>query len=82
MTLWIILIIVNAPVYLLFGKAVFGGWDGFGECVKYWLMPDVVSLFRGEWGEDFWAELKLVWWAAGCAVVVFGEWWVLTNYVL
>lgn len=82
MTLWIVLILANTPVYLLFGKAVFDDWDGFVECVKYWLMPDIISWLNGEGVDDWWAELKLWWWLAGCAVVVVGKWYALTSWVL
>ena len=43
---------------LLF-RAFFDDWDGFWECVRYYLTPDIISLFRGEWGEDWWATMKL-----------------------
>ncbi|MEZ6319182.1 MAG: hypothetical protein R3B49_10605 [Phycisphaerales bacterium] len=82
MTLWIILAVANVPLYLLLGKAVFGDWSEFVECVKYWLTPDIISLVRGEWSEDWWAEFKLFAWALVCAGIVWGEHWVLTAYVL
>jgi len=79
---WIILAIVNAPVYWLIGWLVFDTWDEFWECVKYWLMPDIVSWFRGEALDDMWAEMKLFIFALMCAGVVFGEGWLLSTYVL
>lgn len=57
---------------LLF-KPFFGTLAEFGECLRYCLTPDVVSLFRGEWGEDTWAELKVGLWvvlSVGCGVGV------------
>lgn len=50
---------------LLF-QAFFGDWDGFKECVRYYLTPDIISMFRGEWGEDGWAEMKLGVYVALC----------------
>ena len=41
---------------------LFKDWDDFLECVKFWLIPDIVSMFRGEYWEDAWAELKLLLW--------------------
>lgn len=43
---------------LLF-RAFFEDWAGFWECVRYYLTPDILSLFRGEYGADVWASLKL-----------------------
>ena len=43
---------------LLF-RAFFDDWDGFMECVRYYLTPEIISIFRGEWGENGWAEMKL-----------------------
>lgn len=81
MTLWIILGVANVPVYLLLGRAVFGGWGEFWECVRFWLTPDLFSLVRGEWGEDWVAEFKLLAWAVVCAGIVWGEHWALTAWV-
>ena len=41
---------------------LFKDWDDFLECVKFWLMPDIVSMFRGKYWEDAWAEFKLLLW--------------------
>ena len=85
MTLCIILIVANVPVYVLLGKLVFGGWTGVAECVECWLNPEFFHfLFRGEDGmiDDVWALLNPVWWLAACVAVVCAEWYVLTGYVL
>lgn len=29
------------------------------ECLRFWVTPDIISAFRGEWAEDQWAETKL-----------------------
>lgn len=39
--------------YLLFGV-----WDEFADCAKFWFMPDIIGFLRGEWHEDKWAEMK------------------------
>ncbi|MGD7654133.1 MAG: hypothetical protein ACQCXQ_13010 [Verrucomicrobiales bacterium] len=43
---------------LLFGW-MFDGFDEFMECVRYSLMPDMISLFRGEYFEDMVKSFKL-----------------------
>lgn len=79
---WLILIVVNIPISIGIGWVIFSTWEEFFECVKFWLTPDIISMFRGEWVEDTWAELKLFAWLALCAACVFGEWWVLTRHIL
>ena len=70
---WVNLGILNIPVFLVLGKLVFDGWSGFFECLRFWLTPDVISLFRGEWLDDWWGTLKLFVFIALCASVVCGE---------
>ena len=73
MTLLAILIAVNLPVYYFLWRLTFGCMEDFLECVRYWLTPDIISMFRGEYGEDFWGELKLFWWLALCVGAVAAE---------
>lgn len=66
-------IIAGIAVLVLLFKPFFGDMSGFWECVRYWFTPDIFSLFRGEWGQDWLAEAKLGFWllcggAAGYAV--------------
>lgn len=70
---WIILIIVNIPVYFVLGKLFFPTWEDFKEAVLFWITPDIISAFRGEFWEDWWAELKLGWWLLSCILFVIGE---------
>ena len=73
------LIVVNIPSYLLLGKVFFGGWEGFLECVRYGITPDIVSLFRGEYWEDKAASWKLFLYFAGCAALVFCEYKLISK---
>ena len=68
-------IAVAIGVMVLLFKPLFGDADGFGECVRFWLTPDLLSLFKGEYSEDWWAEMKLGIWlflAGGCG---FAAWY-------
>ena len=78
---WIILIVANVPLYWLIGWVFFKDWADFWECVKYWLTPDIVSLFRGEWTEDRWAQLKLGFWIFLCIAAVYGEGQALSRWL-
>ncbi|HEX4350730.1 MAG TPA: hypothetical protein VH251_10090 [Verrucomicrobiae bacterium] len=61
-------------VAFCFFKPIFGDWEGFWECVKFWFTPDIICLFRGQWQEQDWSELKLFLWfalSAGTMVLAY-----------
>ena len=72
-TLWALLIVINAPVYFVIGKIVFGNWEDFWDAVRFWFTPGLFSALMGEFWEDAWAELKLFLFLAACAACVYGE---------
>ncbi len=78
---WIILIAANIPLYWFVGWIVFRDWGEFWECIKYSLTPDIVSLFRGEWAEDRWAQMKLAFSVFVCAAAVYSEGQVLAKWL-
>jgi hypothetical protein len=74
MTIVSIILSVTAGVgvlALLF-KPFFGDRDGFIDCVKFWIKPDIFSLFSGEYFEDRWSEWKLGLWIFLGAIAGFG----------
>lgn len=73
LTAWIILGVVNIPLYLLVGRFFFKDWDSFGEAIYYWFKPDILSWFDGEHTDDFFAELKLGLFIAACGGLVWVE---------
>lgn len=79
---WALFAAVNVPVVFGIGWAVFDSWANFRESVKFVLMPDLVSLFRGELVEDWWNELKFAWFVLACVAVMALEYVVLTRVVL
>jgi hypothetical protein len=62
-------IIVAVGVMSFLFRTFFGDKEGFFECIKFWLTPDIFSLFKGQYSEDFWSEMKLGVWVflGGCA---------------
>jgi hypothetical protein len=70
---WIVLGITNIPVYFLLGWVWFKDWEDFWESVRFWLTPDILSAIRGEFMDDWWAEMKLGFWMASCTGCVFAE---------
>lgn len=77
---WIILVIVNIPVYIALGWVFFRTWDDFWVAIEYWATPDIVSLWFGKYWEDWWMEFKLFCWAAFCVVFVIVEAYVLSKF--
>lgn len=70
---WVLLGILNIPVYLGLGKLIFDDWACFFESIGFWLTPDWISMLRGQWAEDWWGTLKLFVFLGLCAGVVYGE---------
>ena len=68
---YLTVILYGLPVMLIVGKVFFGSWSGFFECFRFLFMPDLVSLLRGQWGEDQWATFKLFVFLAMCAWAVY-----------
>jgi hypothetical protein len=65
---------VGVFIAALFFKLIFGDFQGFVECIRYWFQPDFVSFVRGEWMEDKWGSLKLFVWIAlsvGCGILAY-----------
>lgn len=57
-------------------KLLFDNLDEFVHCVKFWLTPDIISLFRGQFYEDMWAEMKLILWLVvtiGCGYGMYAK---------
>lgn len=59
----ILSLITGAAAAAALFHILFEDKEEFYDCVKFWLKPDVISLFRGESLEDMWAEFKLLAWA-------------------
>lgn len=70
---WVLLAVVNVPVYYGLGRVFFRDWDEFRESVRFWMTPDLISAFRGQYVEDWWAEAKLGLWVVSCTAFVVGE---------
>ncbi len=81
-TAWAILLIVNIPVFWLLGWVVFREWDEFVECVRFWITPEIVSAFQGEYYDSFWGKMRLGLWAILCVASIGGEYYLLMKYFL
>ena len=71
-------IVSGLATLALFFRVFFPNTDDFIAAVKFWLTPDLFSLFRGEYFEDWWAEMKLGLWFGSAAFVGFSVYALLT----
>jgi hypothetical protein len=76
------LVIVNILLMLALGKMIFGGWREFGQCLMFWFQPDWISAFRGEFAEDFFSSLKIVFFIGLMIASVIGELMLIGNFIL
>lgn len=70
---WATLAVLNIPLYLGLGFLIFGSWPDFRDCLRFWLTPDWLSFFRGEYWADRWSELKIFLFAVLCLLALYGE---------
>jgi hypothetical protein len=52
------ILIGSLMAWLLF-RFFFDDFGDFMERVRFWITPDIVSMFQGEWLENEWASTKL-----------------------
>jgi hypothetical protein len=79
---WALLAMANTPIYLLWGRALFGGWSGFGEALEYSIKPDILSWIQGNGLDDLWAEVKLIFFILTSAGLLGLEYYLLRVYIL
>ena len=79
---WLLFVLGNIPVVFAIGWTIFDSWAGFWESVKFVIMPDLISLFRGELIDDWWNELKFVWFLLSCVIILGAEYFLLVRFVL
>ena len=53
-------------------RVLFGSKEELVECLKFWFTPDVVSMFRGQFWDDHWAEFKLFIWLGSASAIAYG----------
>jgi len=79
---WVVVAVVNIPVYLVLAKIIFRNLEGFADAIRFWLTPDLFSAARGEYFEDRWAEMKLGVWLLLCVAVVVSEGLLIQRHFL
>ena len=75
------LTVLNLPVFWFIRRVFFPDWAELMEAIRYWFTPDMWSFFRGEFFEDFWAEIKLGLYFACCVGLVMGEFGAIMQFL-
>jgi hypothetical protein len=60
--LWLLMLVVNSPVYVLWGWVLFRSWASFWEAVVFLFKPELWSMIEGRYWDDIYAEAKLAIW--------------------
>lgn len=57
--IYVVLFILNIPIYKWIFRRIFDDVDDLKQSVKYSFTPDIISLFRRRFWKDQFGELKL-----------------------
>lgn len=64
--------IVGLITAALLFRPFFETREEFYDCVRFWFTPDFISMFRGLYLEEQWAELKLLVWIGASGLMGYG----------
>ncbi len=70
---WLLLVLVNIPVYLGLGRIIFSDWDGFIEALRLWTSADWWLTLEKQWQLDRWSTAKLPVFVLACVALVVLE---------
>lgn len=74
-----LLLLLNVPIYRMIFKYLFESREQFLECLRYLLIPNVISLFRGEYGKDYLSGLRVIVFLVVCGIITFFEYSVIAH---
>ena len=74
---WLLMLLLNLPVYFVWAWVLFRTWEGFWEAIVFWVKPELWSWAEGEYWEDICAEFKLALWALLPIGLIRFELWLL-----
>jgi len=72
-TRYLLLSILNVPLFIFIGRFFFHSKEDFWEAVKFSFMPNFISFFFGEYRRDVWTSFKLGVFIVVCGILVYGE---------
>lgn len=70
---WLMLVLINIPVFLGLGRIIFLDWDGFIEALRLWTSVDWWFTLEKQWQLDRWSTAKLPVFLLSCVALVVLE---------
>lgn len=77
--LFIIIAAVNIPVYKKVFNFFFESMEDFNESMRFVFTPDLISLFRREYINDWYGEMKVSFFLLTCVFIVFLQYFILSR---
>lgn len=72
--------VANIPVYIGLGKLLFDDMDGFLDAVRFCFTPRLISFFRGEYWEDYFAGVKMSVLIGASSAIVAAEYALIVHF--
>ncbi|OME89764.1 hypothetical protein BK123_25705 [Paenibacillus lautus] len=79
LVVYVVLFILNIPLYKWIFRRIFDNVDDLKQSVKYAFTPDIISLFRRRFWKDQWGELKLSVFLGSCFFIFAIECAIMTK---
>jgi hypothetical protein len=70
---WLLLVLINIPVFLGLGRIIFTDWDGLVEALRLWTSADWWFTLEKQWQLDRWSTAKLPVFVLSCVALVVLE---------
>lgn len=70
---WLLLVLINIPVFLGLGRIIFTDWDGLIEALRLWTSADWWFTLEKQWQLDRWSTAKLPVFVLSCVALVVLE---------
>jgi hypothetical protein len=77
----LVLLVINIPIYKTYYRLMFRDAEDFKDSIKYSFTPDLFSLFKGEYGKDRFAEMKLSLFYFLCFITVMVEFFIINSFL-
>lgn len=77
----LLILLVNIPIFKRIFKYIFPTKEEFIEALKYSFIPNLYSLFKGNYLKDWAAEMKIFFLWFSCMIIIVVE-YILINAVI
>jgi hypothetical protein len=64
--LFVVCAVAAIPAYIAAGSVFYDSWEDFLDSLRLWFQPWWLSALRGEWSDDYWQSLKLLFYLFMC----------------